>query len=462
MERVREAGGLGPFQGLPLDGGDTRVTRESWGAALRACGCVLEAVELVCNEQVRNAFCAVRPPGHHLGPGGACNTADLEDDPEGSQGFCLLNNVAVGAAYARCVYRHVIHRVAIVDFDVHHGNGTEAVVRHVKWKRGKADVTRELMVRGVRAKIVASPSASCKPWLDPESDAESLFFASIHSYGNGFYPGTGASCSEASPRIVNVALRTGASSADFRAGMRDRILPELLAFDPDILFLSAGFDGHEDDLIGNCRCVEEDYIWATKQLMSVANRCCQGRLISVLEGGYNTRAELLSPFARSVAGHVQTLMHTSSNYCYLECEAQAADDQRVDASREAAAARRKRRRAEPQTLGEGLAAEPLAKVPYVLASSPEDGGPGARSADGGTAEVLAREAAEMRLVFGSDEEAAAAAPPAEARGAPAPQEGPPGRLPEVDALPDGPAPAIGAAEAKGAAESPDAPGEGRA
>lgn len=387
MERVKEVSALGRGERLPLDGGDTKVTAESWNAATRACGSVLEAVELVCNEQVRNAFCAVRPPGHHLGPGGACNTTeDLEDDPEGSQGFCLLNNVAVGAAYARCVYRHIIRRVAIVDFDVHHGNGTEAIVRRVKWKQHSSPITREFLVRGVRGKIVAETPASCRPWLDPESDAENLFFASIHGYGNGFYPGTGAGCNESSPKIVNVTLRPGANSADFRAGLRDRILPELVAFDPDILFVSAGFDGHDHDLIGCCRCIDEDYIWVTKQLLSVANRCCQGRLISVLEGGYNTRAELLSPFAQTVAGHVQTLMHTSSNYCNLECEVQGTDER----SREAAAASRKRKLDETQ--------EPE-----------EDGAPGTRRVSIGSADAdaLAKEAEEMRLVFGSDDETAA-------------------------------------------------------
>jgi len=321
VERVRESNMThNPFRTLPLDGGDTKVTRNSWAAALRACGCVLEAVDLVCNDQVRNAFCAVRPPGHHLGPAGACNKKDLEDDPEGSQGFCLLNNVAVGAAYARCVYRHLCQKVAIVDFDVHHGNGTEAVVRHVRERGEKAVPSREIMVGGFRARILSTAPPTCKPWLDPESDVESVFFASIHGFGGGFYPGTGLTCSESSPRIINVALRPHSGSAEFREGLRTQILPELQAFDPDIIFVSAGFDGHEDDLVGNCCCVDDDYTWVTQQLLSVANRCCQGRLISVLEGGYNTRAEVLSPFARAVAAHVRALMHTSPNYCYVEPE----------------------------------------------------------------------------------------------------------------------------------------------
>jgi len=141
-----------------------------------------------------------------------------------------------------------------------------------------------------------------------------------------------------------VALRPDASSHDFREGLRTQILPDLQAFDPDLIIISAGFDGHEDDLIGNCRLAEEDYIWATQQLLAVANRCCQGRVVSVLEGGYNTRAEVLSPFAMSVASHVRTLMHTSQNYSFLDYEAGAAEKLHAQNRTEARQARAKRRR----------------------------------------------------------------------------------------------------------------------
>eukprot|EP00440_Ansanella_granifera_P073636 gb/GFBE01079905.1/.p1 GENE.gb/GFBE01079905.1/~~gb/GFBE01079905.1/.p1 ORF type:complete len:1002 (+),score=244.01 gb/GFBE01079905.1/:1-3006(+) len=324
MQRVGEASLGGPLRREPLDRGDTKVTEGSWTAALRACGCVLEAVDQVCNEQVRNAFCAVRPPGHHLGPAGAVDKKDLDDDPEGSQGFCLVNNVAVGAAYARCVYRHVIHRVAIIDFDVHHGNGTEAIVRNMRCREAATKARQvSLDLAGFSTRLSLAPPPTCKPWLDPESDVDNVFFASVHGYGKGFYPGSGATSSEVRPRIINVALPPDSSSADFREGLRTQVLPQLQAFDPDMIFVSAGFDGHEDDLIGNGRNVEEDYAWATQQLLAVANSCCQGRLVSVLEGGYNTRAEVLSPFALSVASHVRTLMHTSQNFSSPEHEAQA-------------------------------------------------------------------------------------------------------------------------------------------
>lgn len=321
VERVKETqtgANSTAFKSVALDAGDTQITRDSWNAALGACGCVLKAVDLVCSEKVRNAFCAVRPPGHHLGPSGACNTEDLEESPNGSQGFCLLNNVAVGAAYACCIYRNVVQRVAIIDFDVHHGNGTEAIVKNIEERQKRCGLSAEVALLELRARVMAFASPTCKAWLDPQTDLENIFFASIHGYGGGFYPGTGADCDEATPRIINVALSPGSGSSEFRSGLRTRILPELFAFSPDIIFVSAGFDGHGKDLVGNCRLEDEDYVWVTQQLVSIANRCCGGRLVSVLEGGYNTQAGTLSPFAQSVACHVHTLMYTTPSYCCLE------------------------------------------------------------------------------------------------------------------------------------------------
>lgn len=400
MERVRQVKevAVSPFQKLPLDGGDTKVTVESWNAALRASGAVIDAVKRVCDGEVRNAFCAVRPPGHHLGPCGACNSKDLEDDPEGSQGFCLLNNVAIGAAFARCVYRHLVHRVAIVDFDVHHGNGTEAVVRHLL---GKTDSEKSVAVRGFS--LALKPPPSCKPWLDPESDVEEVFFASIHGYGGGFYPGTGAACSETSPRIINVALRPGSDSSDFRHGMRSRILPDMLAFDPDIIFVSAGFDGHESDLIGNCQFMEDDFVWATEELMGVARRCCQGRLVSVLEGGYNTRAEALSPFAQSVAAHVSTLMHSTCRGSDLTEEACLAlkrvDEQRVVRLRTA-----RRTRQQGQCNGTDSGGTHRVKRPRI-----EEDSQHGKDVSMVPGEMSIGEAEQLQMAFGTDDEFSAAA-----------------------------------------------------
>eukprot|EP00435_Cladocopium_sp_Y103_P019535 s3128_g4.t1 len=347
METVEKVRAQGHNRPVPIDSGDTKVTPESgfpkghlrvWsnGAAgtgdiaLYAAGAVLEAVDQVCGESARNAFCAVRPPGHHLGPAGAVDKKDLLDDPEGSQGFCLLNNVAIGAAYAKCVYRHCIRKVAIIDIDVHHGNGTEAIVRNLKYSPDMPkDKKGILPYGGARVSVIFEKEPACKPWLDG-NDVDNVFFASIHGFGGGFYPGTGGSCSRVAPRIINAPLKKGSGPAEFRRSMRRHILPQLQEFHPDLIFISAGFDGHEDDLIGCCELSEEDYIWATQQLMAVANRCCNGRLVSVLEGGYNTRGEALSPFASAVASHVRTLMYTSLNYTYLDCEVVAAEGQNLE------------------------------------------------------------------------------------------------------------------------------------
>jgi len=304
-----------------LDQGDTRLCKESWDAALHACGCVLHAVNLVCTGSAPNVFCAVRPPGHHVGPNGACGHEDLRDDPRLSQGFCLLNNIAVGAAYAMCVWRTQVRKVAIVDFDVHHGNGTEAIVRrlgtqleeHLVNAKGGQRKRR----RGGIDDFVPAVRRPCSPWLDPASDADNIFFASIHGYESGknarknFYPGTGNNCISRKPTIVNVALGRGFGSAEFRAKFADIILYELLLFKPDIIFVSAGFDAHRDDPIGFATLTEQDFAWATEQLLSVASRCCSGRLVSVLEGGYILDG---GSFGRSVVAHVRSLLQVSSKH----------------------------------------------------------------------------------------------------------------------------------------------------
>ncbi|CAD7927395.1 unnamed protein product [Amoebophrya sp. A25] len=307
---------------VTLDKGDTKVTQYSYRAARRAAGCVLEAVDLIMTGKAENAFCAVRPPGHHMGPAGAVDAADLADEPEGSQGFCLLNNVAIGAAYARACWRQQIKKVAIVDFDVHHGNGTEAIVRNVsaqgrrKWKNSWRTETSSEAYGKVTT--IHEPPTNEKPWKDPQSDVQEVFFASIHGYGGGFYPGSGRTLLQPSsascPEIVNIGLQTamgdvpGADSQDFRKACSEKLLPRLLEFKPDMLFISAGFDGHEEDFLGQCNYQYDDFTWITQQLLSIANVCCEGRVVSVLEGGYNTRAGYLSPFARSVRQHIRVLM----------------------------------------------------------------------------------------------------------------------------------------------------------
>ncbi|KAJ1612876.1 histone deactylase [Cryptosporidium canis] len=302
-----------PFHTGSIDD-DTQLTPGSWKAALHACGAVINAVDCVCGGENRNAFCAIRPPGHHLGTWGAAQTVGSDEGiPSGSQGFCLLNNVAIGAAYCRYMYSNLgISKIAIVDFDVHHGNGTEQIVRNVS-PGNRVIKTMFNPVPGVNLNVEQDVSYY-KIWKD-ELDAENVFFSSIHAYDGTFYPGTGPDQCISKPNIVNIGLAENTSSLVFRSKIKRFLLPKLLQFRPDIIFISAGFDGHIIDIVGKgfTSCTEDDYAWLTQQLISIANLCCNGRIVSVLEGGYNTKALSLSPLARSVAAHVRTLQWTSPN-----------------------------------------------------------------------------------------------------------------------------------------------------
>ncbi len=225
---------------------DTALSPGSGEAALRAAGAVCAAVDAVASGAARNAFCAVRPPGHHA-------------EPETAMGFCLFNNVAVGAHQAREV--HGLRRVAVMDFDVHHGNGTQAMF---------------------------------------EADGE-LFYASTHQMP--LYPGTGAASETGRGNICNAPLPPEAGSAAFRAAMSERVLPAIDAFGPEMLLISAGFDAHRADPLANLRLEEADYAWATDELLALAARHCGGRVVSTLEGGYD-----LAALAASAAAHVRRLM----------------------------------------------------------------------------------------------------------------------------------------------------------
>lgn len=337
---------------------DTAVSRWSFEAALRAAGSVCEAVDKIMVGDHRNAFCAVRPPGHHAGPRGIVT---CPNDPEGSHGFCLLNNVAIGAAYARTMYRNDgIRKVAIIDFDVHHGNGTEEIVRQ--------------LVPNIQSSSIRTPYAvgslhtsRYKPWLD-EEDINDVFFASTHGYGprelcfstqpqsqgGWFYPASGKTHIADAIRdpssierhslsdfistqtwarmgddsrsncckIIDIGLSLphpyavpGMQRIDLRDAYRKKVLPYLLEFDPDMIFISAGFDAHKKDSMnfGYVGMIEDDYEWVTEQLIKVANACCQGRIVSVLEGGYKIHGGIVSPFARSVASHVRALVEGGSS-----------------------------------------------------------------------------------------------------------------------------------------------------
>ena len=238
--------GMIPPAGLAHIDGDTVVSPGSREAALRAVGAVCAAVDAVVAGEARNAFCAVRPPGHHA-------------EPARAMGFCLFNNVAIGACHAR--EKHGLARIAVVDFDVHHGNGTQAMF---------------------------------------EADAD-LFYASTHQWP--LYPGTGGAGERGLGNILNAPLDPMAGSGEFQAAMESAVLPALDAFAPDLVMVSAGFDGHRDDPLANLNLTEDDFAWATERIAEVARAHCQGRLVSSLEGGYN-----LAALAASCAAHVRCLM----------------------------------------------------------------------------------------------------------------------------------------------------------
>jgi acetoin utilization deacetylase AcuC-like enzyme len=252
IERVHPATHVDDvFEAIPTDGlanidGDTVVSAGSQQAALHAAGALCAAVDAVVEGTARNAFCAVRPPGHHA-------------EPHRAMGFCLFNNVAVGAMQARAA--HGLARVAVIDIDVHHGNGTQAFA-----------------------------------WDDPN-----FFYASTHQMP--LYPGTGQIAERGAGNIVNAPLQPGADGEAFRAVIAERVLPALRRFAPEIVLISAGFDAHARDPLANLNLRAEDFAWVTAELMGVAEECAQGRVVSCLEGGYD-----LDALAESAAAHVGALM----------------------------------------------------------------------------------------------------------------------------------------------------------
>ncbi|MCR4376464.1 MAG: histone deacetylase family protein [Rhodospirillales bacterium] len=236
---------VSPSSGLAALDGDTSMGPHSLEAALRAAGAVVCGVDLVMNQEASAVFCAVRPPGHHAERGRA-------------MGFCIFNNVAIGAAYALDVKG--LERVAIVDFDVHHGNGTEDIFK---------------------------------------DDARVLFCS---SFQHPFYPYSGADT--VNPHIINLPFPAGASGSDFRERVEAEWLPALEQFAPQLIFISAGFDGHVEDDMSDMRLREQDYAWITERLIEIAQRHADGRIVSVLEGGYALHA-----LARSVVTHLKAFLH---------------------------------------------------------------------------------------------------------------------------------------------------------
>ena len=247
MDYVTALQNASPQQGLVQLDADTTMSPGSFEAALRAAGGAVHAVDQVMTGKAANAFVAVRPPGHHT-------------ETARPMGFCLFNNAAIAARHAQ--RKHGAERAAVVDFDVHHGNGSQDIF-----------------------------------WSDA-----SVMYSSTHQMP--LYPGTGAlSESGEHDTIVNAPLRPGDGGSQFKAAFETRILPRLREFKPDLIVISAGFDAHTRDPLANLNLVEADFAWATLELMKIAEKSAQGRVVSVLEGGYDLRG-----LAGSVAAHVTALM----------------------------------------------------------------------------------------------------------------------------------------------------------
>lgn len=241
---VQELIAASPTEGYHHVDPDTSMNPHTLQAALRAAGAVVQATDLVLGGKAPSAFCNVRPPGHHA-------------ERDSAQGFCFFNNVAVGIRHALDV--HGLQRVALIDFDVHHANGSEDILM----------------------------------------DDERVLMCSI--YEKGLFPDSGES--HDGPNMVNVGLPARMGSDAFREAVLEQWLPALDAFAPQLIYISAGFDAHREDDMGNLALVEADYAWVTQQIMRLADRHCRGRVISCLEGGY-----ALSALARSTAAHVRSLI----------------------------------------------------------------------------------------------------------------------------------------------------------
>jgi acetoin utilization deacetylase AcuC-like enzyme len=250
IERVHDAAyvdevfAAAPEEGIVWLDGDTAMNAHTLEAAIHAAGATVQAVDMLMSGDARRAFCAVRPPGHHA-------------ERDRAMGFCIFNNVAVGAAHA--IAAHGLERIAIVDFDVHHGNGTEHIF----------------------------------------SGDDRVLFCS--TFQHPFYPGSGAG--ETAANVVNCPLPATTDGADFRATVRAHWLPALEAFEPQLILVSAGFDGHLEDDMAEMRLREPDYEWVTLEICDLADRYAGGRVVSALEGGYD-----LSALGRSVAVHIRAMM----------------------------------------------------------------------------------------------------------------------------------------------------------
>ncbi|MGV6805816.1 MAG: histone deacetylase family protein [Ruegeria sp.] len=247
---IREIRDSRPDAGFRQIDGDTFMSPGSVDAAYRAAGAVVRAVDMVMGGEAPNAFCAIRPPGHHA-------------ERETAMGFCLFGNAALAAKHA--LDHHGLDRVAVVDFDVHHGNGTQ-----------------DLLWDEARALVITSQQMPLWP-------------------GSGRPDETGAH-----DTIVNIPLAPGTGGAEMRVAYETQAFPRLRAFKPELIIISAGFDAHQDDPLANLNWATVDFAWVTEQLCQIADELCQGRIVSTLEGGYD-----LNALAKATRAHVEELMKAS-------------------------------------------------------------------------------------------------------------------------------------------------------
>lgn len=243
---IKEISSSMPEEGFSKLAEDTHISAKSWESVTYAVGASLGAIDAVFEKQTDNAFVAIRPPGHHA-------------EKTTAMGFCLVNNIAIAARYAQKKYG--IERVAIIDWDVHHGNGTQDIF-----------------------------------YDDP-----SVLFASTHQMP--LYPGTGAENETGTGNIFNTPLREGDDGSVFKDAFNSRVLPAVENFSPDLILISAGFDGHYRDPLGGLELTPDDFDWATGKLMNLATKYCNDRVVSLLEGGYDMKG-----LAESAAAHVNRLM----------------------------------------------------------------------------------------------------------------------------------------------------------
>ncbi|WP_171092995.1 MULTISPECIES: histone deacetylase family protein [unclassified Ruegeria] len=244
---IRDIRSTRPSEGFAQIDGDTFMSPGSVDAAYRAAGAVVRAVDLVLSGDVSNAFCAIRPPGHHA-------------ETDTAMGFCLFGNAALAAKHA--LDHHGLNRVAVVDFDVHHGNGTQ-----------------DLLWDEARALVVTSQQMPLWP-------------------GSGRTDETGVH-----DTVLNIPLAPGSGGAEMRAAYESQAFPRLRAFNPDLIIISAGFDAHQDDPLANLNWSTGDFAWITAELCKIADEVCDGRIVSTLEGGYD-----LNALAAATRAHVEELM----------------------------------------------------------------------------------------------------------------------------------------------------------